>query len=153
MHLAVPCEALLAAARARVCQSVRCPQGSRVKELLAAGVNVCFAQDSIEDPWYPLGNGNMMNILDHGIHICQMMSFAEIDHALDLITTNGARTMHIEDTYGLAPGKDASFLVLDAPLPFEAIRQRAGVLRSVRRGEELFTRVPAQTWSKYDLLA
>ena len=95
----------------------------------------------------------MMNILDHGIHICQMMSFAEIDHALDLITTNGARTMHIEDTYGLAPGKDASFLVLDAPLPFEAIRQRAGVLRSVRRGEELFTRVPAQTWSKYDLLA
>lgn len=153
MHSAVPCEALLAAARARVCQSVRCPQGSRVKELLAAGVNVCFAQDSIEDPWYPLGNGNMMNILDHGIHICQMMSFAEIDHALDLITTNGARTMHIEDTYGLAPGKDASFLVLDAPLPFEAIRRRAGVLRSVRRGEELFTRVPAQTWSKYDLLA
>ena len=126
---------------------------TRVKELLAAGVNVCFAQDSIEDPWYPLGNGNMMNILDHGIHICQMMSFAEIDHALDLITTNGARTMHIEDTYGLAPGKDASFLVLDAPSPFEAIRQRAGVLRSVRRGEELFTRVPAQTWSKYDLLA
>lgn len=153
MHSAVPCEALLAAARARVCQSVRCPQGSRVKELLAAGVNVCFAQDSIEDPWYPLGNGNMMNILDHGIHICQMMSFTEIDHALDLITTNGARTMHIEDTYGLAPGKDASFLVLDAPSPFEAIRQRAGVLRSVRRGEELFTRVPAQTQSKYDLLA
>lgn len=53
----------------------------------------------------------------------------------------------------LAPGKDASFLVLDAPSPFEAIRQRAGVLRSVRRGEELFTRVPAQTRSKYDLLA
>ncbi|MCI6752631.1 MAG: cytosine deaminase [Selenomonas bovis] len=126
---------------------------TRVKELLAAGVNVCFAQDSIEDPWYPLGNGNMMNILDHGIHICQMMSFAEIDHALDLITTNGARTLHIEDTYGLAPGKDASFLVLDAPSPFEAIRQRAGVLRSVRRGEELFTRVPAQMRSRHDLLA
>ncbi|MBQ1622750.1 MAG: hypothetical protein II093_09915 [Selenomonas sp.] len=47
-----------------------------------------------------------------------------------------ARTLHIEDTYGLAPGKDASFLVLDAPLPFEAIRQRAGVLRlrAPRRG-------------------
>lgn len=61
--------------------------------------------------------------------------------------------MHIEDTYGLAPGKDASFLVLDAPSPFEAIRQRAGVLRSVRRGEELFTRVPAQMRSRHDLLA
>lgn len=43
--------------------------------------------------------------------------------------------------------------MLDAPSPFEAIRQRAGVLRFVRRGEELFTRVPAQTRSKYDLLA
>jgi hypothetical protein len=29
---------------------------------------------SMSDPWYPLGNGNMMNILDHGIHIAQMMS-------------------------------------------------------------------------------
>ena len=48
---------------------------TRVKELQEAGINVCFAQDSISDPWYPLGNGNMMNILDHGIHICQMMSF------------------------------------------------------------------------------
>lgn len=65
----------------------------------------------------------------------------------------GARTLHIEDTYVSRRGKDASFLVLDAPSPFEAIRQRAGVLRSVRRGEELFTRVPAQTRSKYDLLA
>ena len=53
----------------------------------------------------------------------------------------------------LAPGKDASFLVLDAPSSFEAICQRAGVLRSVRRGEELFTRVPAQMRSRHDLLA
>lgn len=43
--------------------------------------------------------------------------------------------------------------MLDAPSPFEAIRQRAGVLRSVRRGEELFTRVPAQMRSRHDLLA
>ena len=59
---------------------------TRVKELNDNHINVCFAQDSMSDPWYPLGNGNMMNILDHGIHICQMMSFDEIDNALDLIT-------------------------------------------------------------------
>jgi len=41
---------------------------NRVKELLEDGINICFAQDSINDPWYPLGNGNMMNILDNGIH-------------------------------------------------------------------------------------
>ena len=48
---------------------------TRVKELFENGINVCFAQDSIQDPWYPLGNGNLMNVLDNGIHIAQMMSF------------------------------------------------------------------------------
>lgn len=47
---------------------------TRVKELNEAGINVCFAQDSMSDPWYPVGNGNLMNILDAGIHIAQMMS-------------------------------------------------------------------------------
>jgi len=125
---------------------------TRVKELNDAGINVCFAQDSIEDPWYPLGNGNLMNVLDNGIHICQMMSFPEIEHALDLITTHGAVTMHIQDEYGLAAGKPANFIVLDAPSPFEAVRCRAGVLRSVRHGRELFCREPAPVQTDLALL-
>ncbi len=125
---------------------------TRVKELFQAGINVCFAQDSISDPWYPLGNGNMMNILDHGIHICQMMSFEEIERVFELITVNGAKTMHIQDEYGLEAGKPANFLVLEADSVFDAVRQRAGVLRSVRKGEELFTRQPVKIESSIDLL-
>lgn len=41
------------------------------------GINVCFGQDSINDPWYPVGNGNVMNILDRGIHLAHTMSFGE----------------------------------------------------------------------------
>ena len=116
---------------------------TRVKELLENGVNVCFAQDSIEDPWYPLGNGNMMMILDHGIHICQLMSYAEIDRDLELITTNGAKALHLgKDAYGIAAGRPASFLVFDAPNPFEAIRNRADVLASIRNGKTLFRKAP-----------
>lgn len=125
---------------------------TRVKELQEAGINVCFAQDSISDPWYPLGNGNMMNILDHGIHICQMMSFEEIDKALDLITVNGAKTMHLSDEYGLEVGKPASFLILEAASAFEAIRQRADVIRSVRNGRELFAKQIAPVKTEIDLL-
>lgn len=125
---------------------------TRVKELQEAGINVCFAQDSISDPWYPLGNGNMMNILDHGIHICQMMSFEEIDKALDLITVNGAKTMHLSDEYGLEVGKPASFLILEADSAFEAIRQRADVIRSVRNGKELFVKQIAPVKTEIDLL-
>lgn len=113
---------------------------TRVKELWEAGVNVCFGQDSINDPWYPVGNGDLMNVLDNGIHLAQTMSFDELDRCLDLITYNGARTLMVEERYGLEAGKPASFLVLDADSPFEAVRQRADVLASVRDGDYLFKR-------------
>ena len=113
---------------------------TRVKEMWESGINVCFGQDSINDPWYPVGNGNMMNILDNGIHLAQTMSFDELDRCLDLITYNGARTLNVEDRYGIEVGKPANFLVLDASTPFEAVRQRADVLASIRHGEYLFKR-------------
>ncbi len=125
---------------------------TRVKDLYEAGVNVCFAQDSICDPWYPLGNGNMMNILDHGIHICQMIYTGEMHKAFDMVTTNGAKAMNLQKEYGLEVGKPASFLVLDADSSFEAVRNRVGVLRSVRRGQELFTRQPAVTEAAVEFL-
>jgi cytosine deaminase len=113
---------------------------TRVKELWENGINVCFGQDSINDPWYPVGNGNMMNILDHGIHLAHTMSFEELDRCLDLITYNGAKTLNVEAQYGIEEGKPANFLVLDADTPFEAVRQRADVLASIRHGEYLFKR-------------
>lgn len=110
---------------------------TRVKEMWDMGINVCFAQDSINDPWYPLGNGNMMNILDNGIHVAQTMSNDEIKNSLDLVTTNGAITMSLDD-YGVEVGKSANFIVLDAPTAFEAVRTRADCIASVRNGEFLF---------------
>ena len=113
---------------------------TRVKELLNEGITVCFAQDSINDPWYPLGNGNMMNILDNGIHLTQVASYDELETVFDLITYNGAKTMMLEDRYGLEAGKPANFIVLNESSVFEAIRKRVEVLASVRNGNFLFHR-------------
>lgn len=113
---------------------------TRVKEFLELGINVAFAQDSINDPWYPMGNGNMMNILDNGIHLAQIMSPEEIERNFDLITYNGARCLNIEANYGLDVGKAANFIVLNESTPYEAIRKRVEVLASVRNGEFLFRR-------------
>lgn len=113
---------------------------TRVKELLQEGINVCFAQDSINDPWYPLGNGNMMNILDNGIHLTQVASYEELETAFDLVTYNGAKTLMLDDQYGLEVGKPANFIVLNESSVFEAIRKRVEVLASVRNGEFLFRR-------------
>ena len=124
---------------------------TRVKELHDNGINVCFAQDSMSDPWYPLGNGNMMMILDHGIHIAQMMNPDEIENALDLVTINGAKTMNLKD-YGIEVGKSANFIVLDAKNEFDAICERASVLASVRHGEFLYQKEPAKVVNAIDFL-
>lgn len=115
---------------------------TRIDELTAAGVNVSLGQDSISDPWYPLGNGNLMNQLDFAIHISHLMSVEQIWNALDYITVNGAKTLQLSD-YGIREGSSASFIVIDAPNEFEAVRERAGIIRSVRKGRTIFEKKPA----------
>lgn len=117
---------------------------TRVKEFMEHGINVSFGQDSINDPWYPMGNGNMMNILDNGIHLAQTMSRPEIEKVFDLITYNGARCMNIQDHYGLEEGKAANFIVLNENSVYEAIRKRVDVVASVRNGDFLFRKKEVQ---------
>lgn len=111
---------------------------TRVKEFVDNGINVAFGQDSIVDLWYPAGNGNLMNILDNGIHATQLMREEDFPRNFDLVTYNGAKLMKIEDEYGLDVGKPANFIVLDAPDVFEAQRNRVECLASIRNGEYLF---------------
>lgn len=117
---------------------------TRVKEMLDDNINVCFAQDSICDPWYPLGNGNLMYVLDAGFHICHLTAPEYMNRALDLISCNGARTMNLGDRYFLREGNPASFIVIDADSDFDALRNRAGVLMSVRNGKVLFRKKPTE---------
>ncbi|WP_306009869.1 cytosine deaminase [Bacillus sp. MMSF_3328] len=118
---------------------------TRVKELLEAGMNVSFGHDDIFDPWYPLGTGNMLQVLHMGIHVSQLMGYEEIVRSFDLITDNSARTLHIKDSYGIESGKPASFIVLDAENEYEAIRKQAAVLYSIRNGRIIAQASPRQT--------
>lgn len=127
---------------------------TRVKEMLDDGINVCFAQDSICDPWYPLGNGNLMYVLDEGFHVCHLTSPEYMNKALDLISINGAKTMHIDENYKLQEGNDANFIVIDAENDFDALRNRSGVIMSVRKDKILFKKkepeFEKEIFSEYD---
>jgi cytosine/creatinine deaminase len=118
---------------------------TRVKELLEAGMNVSFGHDDIFDPWYPLGTGNMLQVLHMGIHVSQLMGYEEIVRSFDLITDNSAKTLHIEESYGIEAGKPASLIVLDAENEYEAIRKQAAVLYSIRNGKIIAQTSPRQT--------
>lgn len=122
---------------------------TRVKEMLDEGLNVCFAQDSICDPWYPLGNGNLMYVLDAGFHICHLTSPEYMTKALDLISKNGAKTLCLGDEYCLKEGNKANFIVIDAESDFDALRNRAGVLMSVRNGKVIFEKKQTEFKTEY----
>lgn len=121
---------------------------TRVKELQEAGLNVCFGHDDIFDPWYPLGTGNMLQVLHMGIHASQLMGYDQIVNSIDLITKNSARTLQIEETYGIEVGKPANFIILNAENEYEAIRQQATVRYSVRRGQVIAETKPQETTVK-----
>ncbi|MFJ6413344.1 cytosine deaminase [Terribacillus saccharophilus] len=118
---------------------------TRVKELTEAGINVSFGHDDIFDPWYPLGTGNMLQVLHMGIHVTQLMGYDQIVNSIDMITTNSARTLHIEEKYGIEEGKPANLIVLEAENEYEAIRKQAAVLYSVRNGEVIAETKPRDT--------
>ncbi|WP_248806259.1 cytosine deaminase [Pseudomonas sp. MWU13-2100] len=117
---------------------------TRVNELLDAGMNVCFGQDSIVDPWYPLGNGNILRVLEAGLHICHMLGYRNLQSALDLVTDNSARAMALGERYGLQVGRPANLLILSADSDYEMIRSQGLPLYSIRGGKVLVKREPAQ---------
>lgn len=117
---------------------------TRVKELDAAGINVAFGEDDIKDPWYPIGNGDMLDVLHMGLHATQVMGYSEIQDSYRFITRNGAITMHVEDHYGIDVGKPASFLIFDAPDFLTTLNERAELLYSIHHGNILVETVPKE---------
>ena len=107
---------------------------TRVKELMAAGINVAMGHDCVMDPWYSLGSHDMLEVAHMGLHVGQMTGMAEMRRCFEAVTINAAKVMDLPG-YGLAPGCHADFVVLQAADPIEALRLRPARLQVVRRGK------------------
>jgi cytosine deaminase len=106
---------------------------TRVKEMLAMGINAGWGQDCVLDPWYSLGTGDMLDVAFMGLHVAQMTSPKDMRTCFDMITVNNAKTMGLTD-YGLHVGAKASLVILDAGDPVEALRLRATRLCVIANG-------------------
>ncbi|WP_028782224.1 cytosine deaminase [Thalassobacillus devorans] len=118
---------------------------TRVKELKEAGINVGFGHDDIFDPWYPLGTGNMLQVLHMGLHLSHLMGYDQIKQGMDFITENSARILNLRDKYGLDEGRPANLIILDAEDEYEAVRKQSAVRYSIRHGKILSETKPAET--------
>ncbi len=106
---------------------------TRVGELRDAGINVGFGSDCVMDPWYSLGKADMLDVAFMGLHVGQLSSRDDMRWCFDAVTVNSAKAMGLEG-YGIEVGCDASFNLLQANDPIEAIRLRANRLAVVRKG-------------------
>ncbi|MEM6400146.1 MAG: cytosine deaminase [Cyanobacteria bacterium P01_D01_bin.116] len=118
---------------------------TRVKEIWQNGLNVSFGHDCVQDPWYSLGTGSMLDVAHMGVHICHMTGREEIDACYQMITGNGAKTLDIEDKYGVEVGNPASLIVLDAKNYYDAIRTRIQPRYVISQGKIIASTTPAAT--------
>lgn len=109
---------------------------TRVPELLDAGVNVAFGHDCAMDPWYGMGSGDMLEVAHMGLHVAQMTSTEGVARCFDAVTANAARVLGL-DGYGIAEGRRADLVLLQAGDVHEAIRLRANRLLVMREGRVL----------------
>jgi len=117
---------------------------TRVKELLEAGVNVGIGHDSILDPWYPLGRGNMLQVAFMCLNVTHMTGYNEMLKIFDAITVNSAKIFRLKD-YGIREGNRADIVVLNAPSEIEAIRLMAEALYVIKDGKVVANTQPASS--------
>ena len=106
---------------------------TRVKEMQAHDIPVGWGQDCVRDPWYSLGTADMLDVAFMGLHVAQMTHPDEMRRCFEMVTVENARILGLQG-YGLAPGCQASLVVLDAGDPVEAIRLRPARLAVISKG-------------------
>jgi cytosine deaminase len=94
---------------------------TRVGELLEAGVNVISAQDDVNDPYYPFGKPDQLEVAQYTAHVAQLTYPPQLETVLDMVTVNAANAMRLTG-YGTEPGDRADLVLVDAPTVPEALR-------------------------------
>lgn len=120
---------------------------TRVRELLAAGVNVASGQDDVNDPYYPFGRSSQLEVALFMAHAAHLTYPPELETVLDMVTVNAARALRLAG-YGLQPGDRGDLLVWDAGGVKEALTLQRPPAWVVRGG-----RVVARTTVSTELTA
>lgn len=110
-----------------------------IRELLAAGVNVCAASDNTRDPFYAYGDLDCLEVLRETVRI------GHLDHPLDtapaLVTCNPATAMGIEAGV-LAVGRPADLVILSGRDWSEVLSRPESQRKVLRNGRLINATLP-----------
>jgi cytosine deaminase len=114
---------------------------NRFPEILSYGITAAFGQDCMMDPWYSLGQADMLEVANMGLHVAQMTSRDAMRQCFAAVTTGPAEILHL-DGYGIEVGCKADMVLLQAADPIEAIRLKATRLAVIKGGKVISRTAP-----------
>src|SRR5262245_8060282 len=98
------------------------PRGlAPVRDLITAGVNVAAASDNIQDPFLPIGSGDLLEVARWTLAAGQL-GLADLRAAFDLVSAAPAAILGLGANWGIAIGARADLLIADA----EVVEDRVG---------------------------
>ena len=85
-----------------------------VKALTDGGVNVAYSSNNIRNAFTPFGKADPLQIGNLLAHLIQYGTPEQQMEILKMSTRNAAKAVGLGGDYGLAAGKQADFVILDA---------------------------------------
>ncbi len=116
---------------------------TRAHDLLRAGVNCSLSTNNVLNPFTPFGDCSLVRMANLYANICQVGARRDIRECFNMITTRSAALTRVPD-YGLAVGRSADLVVLDAREPEAVVAELAAPLFGFKRGRRTFTRPAAE---------
>ena len=111
-------------------------------KLLHRGVNCSLSSNNILNPFTPFGDCSQIRMANLYANICQVGTQADMRECFNMVTRRPAEMMRLKE-YGLAVGKSADLVVLDAEGPETAVAELTPVLYAFKRGRKTVSRQPA----------
>ena len=125
---------LCAQANVTICVTPYTSLRQRVALPRQAGVNVSYMSDNIQDAWAAHGNGDMLLLAIFTARLTPFNTNAELDAVLEMGTVGAARSLGFADEHGVAVGRHADLMVLEAPTAHEAVVNQVRRLWVIKGG-------------------
>jgi cytosine deaminase len=128
--------ALLAEAGISILSSAPEVRMPPVRKLRQAGVTVFLGSDNVRDAWSPFGNGDMLERAAIAARQQVLVEDGELALSFELVSTAAAEATGRSD-YGIAPGRPADFLLIEAANLAEAVAAHPPERETYKRGRKV----------------
>jgi cytosine/creatinine deaminase len=118
-----------------------------IKKLLEQHITVAIGSDNVRDPFQPMGNYDLLWQANLAIHAAHLTSPSQRRTALDLITTQPAKILGLQN-YGLDVGSQADMVILDAYDLETALAMMSPRLQVYKAGKLVYKQEISEMWTQ-----